>query len=61
MTTLTLKDDTVSHCFTFFLYVADPATLLALNSVQGTLLSLWEQLLHSVMEKKYFLVSVITL
>ena len=36
---LTLKDNTISYCITLFTCVSDPATLLASNSVPGTLFS----------------------
>ena len=48
---LSLKDDTTSYCFTLFIYVADPATILASNSVSWDPIFLWEQLVYSVMDK----------
>ena len=57
MNKLTLKDDTVSFC----LYVADPATCPASNSVQGTLFSSEDGLFIKYGNDEYFSVCIIAL
>ena len=47
---LTLKDKRVSNCFTLFI-CGGPCHLLSFKQYSGDLISLWEQLVYSVMEK----------
>ena len=49
---LTLKDETVSYCLTFFI-CGGPCHLSSLKQCSGDLIFLWEQLVYSVMKNKY--------
>lgn len=54
MNKVTLKENTILHCFTYILYLADPATSLATDGVLGPFFPLKTAFFIQLWKKMYY-------